>query len=57
MALLGHTGAPRGKRVLVILRDGQRIVDKFVERTDTAVVLQSAGRILKKNIRSFSILR
>jgi len=54
---LGHTGCPRGKRVRVKLRSGETIVDRFHERTDRDVFLERRGRIPKRKIRSFTILR
>lgn len=52
---LGHTGTYRGKKVLVILKTGERIVDHFYERTKTHVILRERGKIHKEKIRVFSI--
>lgn len=54
---LGHTAAHRGKRVLVILRDGTRLVDRFEERNDRQVRLRKHGWIDKEDLRSLSIYR
>lgn len=51
---LGHTGCHPGKRVMVILRDGTRFVDKFVERTKTQVVFEN-HTVHKGLIRVFSL--
>ncbi len=51
---LGHMAVHPGKRVLVILRNGERIEDRFVTRTDRDVVLELAGRIPVRRIRSLS---
>ena len=51
---LGHTGCHPGKKVLVILRDGTRIVDKFRDRTKTHVILDN-HKIHKGLIRVFSL--
>lgn len=37
-----HTHYARGKRVRVVLRDGTRVVGKFVERRARFVVLDTA---------------
>jgi len=49
---LGHTAARRGKRVLVILRDGTRLVDRFEERNDRQVRLREHGWIAKSSDRA-----
>jgi hypothetical protein len=55
---LPHTATYRGRRVFVILKDGRRIVDRFVERTaNKYVILQNAGRIHVSDIRAFSDFR
>lgn len=54
---LGHTGCHTGKRVLVTLRDGTKIIDKFVDRTKSFIILEREGRIHKKRLRNFSIYK
>lgn len=55
---IGHTSAYKGKRVLVILRDGRRFVDRFVECTGgKLVVFEDAGRIPVGKLRVMSIYR
>ena len=51
-----HTSCAKGKRVLVILKDGRRIVDKFVERKGNAVVLETC-RLKPETIRAFALYR
>lgn len=51
-----HTSCYRGKRVIVVLRSGRRIVGKFQERLRCAVVLDTAT-IRTDSIRSFIIDR
>lgn len=38
-----HTHYPKGKRVYVRLRDGTRVVDKFIERRQRRVVLETCS--------------
>jgi hypothetical protein len=54
---LGHTGVQRGKRVLVILKSGERLIDHFKYRNDLAVFLREAGRVEKERMRSLSIYK
>lgn len=51
-----HTSCRKGKRVLVIMKDGRRIVDKFAERKGNYVVLDSV-RLWAGDIRAFTIHR
>jgi len=50
-----HTSAKKGKRVFIILRDGTRIVDKFLDHKSGYVLLEKHGRLPIDTIRSFSI--
>lgn len=52
-----HTSCYPGKRVIVKLRDGTRIEDRFVRRTDRYIFLAVAGRIHKGDLKSFSIYK
>lgn len=52
-----HTHFTMGKRLRVVMRDGNVIEDHFIERTSRHVVLRSSGRILVADIRSMSIAR
>ena len=53
----GHTTAPIGKRVYVILHDGDSFVDKLVERRDRIFLFEARGRVMSRTIRSLSINR
>jgi hypothetical protein len=51
-----HSIVPRGKRVLVVLKDGNRFVDKFIERRPHELVFE--GRTEQRaNIESMTIYR
>lgn len=52
-----HSSVRKGKRVVVLLRDGTRILDRFVERTDRWIVLEKHGRIAKEDLRSLILDR
>ena len=53
----GHTTAHLGKRVFIILKTGERFVDKLVEMKSKYYEFEERGRIYHYEIRSFSILR
>ena len=52
-----HTRVHKGKKVLVLLRDGTRLVDKFQAYTSTTIVLDAYGAVAKAALRSMSIVR
>ena len=50
-----HTSTYKGKRVFVILRDGQRFVDKFLDKKAGYIVFAGRGRVPVREIRVFTI--
>ena len=52
-----HTRVHNGKKVLVLLRDGTRLVDTFQAYTSTTIVLDAYGAVAKADLRSMSIVR
>ena len=52
-----HTRVHKGKKVLVVLRDGTRLVDRFHAYTSTTIVLYEHGAVAKADLRSMSIVR
>ena len=52
-----HSATRRGKRVRIVLRDGTKIDDKFVTRTDRWIVLEHAGRVWKADLKAFIIIK
>lgn len=57
MARMPHTATKKGKRVHVILKSGEKLIDHFEGRTDRHVFLRARGRIAKSEIRAFSDYR
>jgi hypothetical protein len=45
-----HTRVHKGKKVLVLLRDGTRLVDKFQAYTSTTIVLDAYGAVAKADL-------
>ena len=52
-----HTRVHKGKKVLVVLRDGTRLVDRFQASTSTTIVLDEHGAVAKADLRFMSIVR
>lgn len=52
-----HTHVQRGKRVFIRLRSGKHIVDQFVERCSSHIVLEDEGRVPIKDVLSMSIMK
>lgn len=52
-----HTATKRGKLVKVVLKDGDRFFDLFLDRTDKYVFFKSGRVLLKATIKSFSIVK
>ena len=52
-----HTRVHKGKKVLVLLRDGTRLVDRFHAYTSTTIVLSAHGAVAKADLRSMSLVR
>ena len=49
-----HHGFKKGKRVLVILKSGQKIVDKFLDSNSNYLILEN-GKYNWKDIRATTI--
>lgn len=52
-----HTSCKKGKRVIVTLTNGTRILDKFVEKKSKGIILEENGFVNGQKIRAFSIYR
>lgn len=51
-----HLSVQKGKRVLIILRTGERIIAKFVEKKNARIILD-IGEIQTKDIRVLSLYK
>lgn len=49
-----HHGSKKGKRVLLILESGEKIIDKFVDSNSNYIVLEN-GKYNWKDIRATTI--
>jgi len=53
-----HTACRRGEEVIVKLRNGETIIDIFVERKGNGVIiLKTHGRVSKGQMRSFAVVK
>ena len=55
--MLKHSACARGKKVLVILYDGTRIIDKFLDRGNGWILLTEHGKIKLEDVRCVTIWR
>lgn len=51
-----HYGFPKGARLLVIMKDGSKLVDKYVETKHATLVLENCS-LKYENIRSTTIYK
>jgi hypothetical protein len=47
-----HSNFTPGKRLLVILRTGERFIDKFEDRSDRWLVFAEHGKVSMRDIRA-----
>ncbi len=52
-----HNQVYRGKRVLVIMKNGNQFVDHYVDTHNKKIEFKELGRVEKINIRSMTIFR
>lgn len=50
-----HSSTNKGKRVRIKLKDGTVFVDKFIATGSGWIEFEERGRVLKKDIKNFSI--
>ncbi|MBZ5608791.1 MAG: hypothetical protein LAP38_11060 [Acidobacteriia bacterium] len=52
-----HGTFSRGKRVILRMRDGRIVIDKFVETRSRYLVFEELGKVLREDIDSATIYR
>jgi hypothetical protein len=52
-----HTSTYKGKRILIILNDGTKLVGKFKEKKSGAVYTEEHGRISTSNMKAMTIFK
>jgi len=52
-----HTSVKKGTTVQVILRSGERFVDKFVDKKAHYIMLKEYGKVQKSDLRALVIYK
>lgn len=52
-----HTSTFKGKRVYVALKNGDKFVDKFLDKKSNYVLLDEKGKVNKSDIKTMTIFR
>lgn len=52
-----HTTFRRGKKILIIMNDGEQIVDRYVEKKSGSIVVESRGEIRLSDVRACTIYK
>ena len=53
----GHTSVRQGKRVIVLLRSGEKLIDVFMGKKSSYIELRDAGKIDRNLIRTIGIYK
>ncbi len=52
-----HTSTNKGKRILIILKDGRKIVDKFKDKKSGYIITEEHGKISTSLVKSMTIYK
>jgi hypothetical protein len=52
-----HTDFRRGQKVFVVMKDGTKFVDKYIEQKSKVIIFENSGRVSLRKIRSNTIFR
>ena len=52
-----HSSTYKGKRVYIVLKNGEKFVDKFVDKKSGYVFTEQKGKIRKADIKTMTIYR
>ncbi len=52
-----HTSTYKGKRILIILKDGKKIVDKFKDKKSGWIITEEYGKISTSLVKSMTIYK
>lgn len=52
-----HTSTYKGKRILIILKDGTKIIDKFKDKKSGYVYTENNGKISTKIMKAMTIYK
>lgn len=52
-----HTSTYKGKRILIILKDGTKIVDKFKDKKSGMIITENHGKIRTNTVKAMTIYK
>lgn len=52
-----HTSTQKGKRVLIILKNGDKIIGKFKDKKSGYVILEEHGKIKTSDMKAMTICK
>ena len=52
-----HTSTYKGKRILIILKDGTKIVDKFKDKKSGMIITEKHGKIRTDTVKAMTIYK
>ena len=52
-----HTDFRKGQKIVLTMRDGSRIIDRFVENKSGVIITRDFGKTKLKDIRATTIFR
>lgn len=52
-----HSSTYKGKRVLLILKDGRKVIDKFKDKKSGYIFTETHGKFAKKDVKAMTICK
>lgn len=52
-----HTSTYKGKRILIILKDGTKIVDKFKDKKSGWIITENHGKFSTNQVKAMTIYK
>lgn len=52
-----HSSTYKGKRILIILKDGRKIIDKFKDKKSGMIITEEHGRIPTNQVKAMTICK
>ncbi len=52
-----HSSTYKGKRILIILKDGRKIIDKFKDKKSGMIITEEHGRIPTDQVKAMTIYK
>jgi len=52
-----HSSTYKGKRILLILKDGRKVIDKFKDKKSGAIITEEQGRFPTSQVKAMTIYK